>query len=216
MGLAERFVASMFEKDSQGREVFFPFGWIGRGRVIEGEENLVRLKRNMKWLLLGVIVLCLSVLALMEGLAKILPMLLILVLSQIIVIGMVRRHPISELNLSWSSGIQKTSYVLGAPILWILFIFMILMVILFTTVFIVDPHIMDLFSIVIFFIFVIGAVFNGWMLWIRSLHISRRHQAHLMAQRRDRARPMMRCRARLHANQTRWLFLEERHDLAAS
>src|SRR3954452_20908097 len=45
-------------------------------------------------------------------------------------------------------------------------------------------------------------------------HVGRRHQAHLVPERLELARPMMRCGASLDADQAGWQLLEERQDVA--
>lgn len=49
----------------------------------------------------------------------------------------------------------------------------------------------------------------------RGLHVSRRHQPHIMAEAGQLAGPVMRCAARLHAYQAGWQLGEERHHLGA-
>jgi len=121
MGLAEQMFEGMCEKDPQGRDVFFPFMRFVRGRVIVGEENLARLKRNLKWLVRGQILLYLVVVAMADGLAQILLLCLpIFVCHQIIVICMVRHYPISDANPSGRPmSFQRMSNSCGARTLWV-------------------------------------------------------------------------------------------------
>src|SRR6478735_5397298 len=47
-----------------------------------------------------------------------------------------------------------------------------------------------------------------------GLHIGRRYQPHLVTQRMELARPMVRRSASLYADQAWWQLLKERHDVA--
>jgi hypothetical protein len=113
MGYFDGLTNASFRKDSQGRDVFYPYGIYGRGRIVPDAEAAARLRESIKRLYI-VCMAALPPLIVVVRLAHIsLAYLLLLVLVGIaIVVGYVRHLtrglPYSEERLTYRESLQNS------------------------------------------------------------------------------------------------------------
>jgi len=120
----------MFVVDGQGRQVFYPLGRLGRGRILDNEQHARYLRIRMSWMsrvhlcVLSLVAVAFIVLRIIE-----IRHVAILVFGSfglfvLLLFLLVRRYPISDEKLPKRSR-QKSwvSRYIGTPILWFGLIF---------------------------------------------------------------------------------------------
>jgi hypothetical protein len=113
MGYFDGLTNASFRKDGQGRDVFYPYGIYGRGRIVPDAEAAARLRESIKRLYI-LFMAALPLLIVIVRLADIsLAYLLLLILAGIaIVTGYVRRMtrglPYSDERLTYRESVQNS------------------------------------------------------------------------------------------------------------
>ena len=146
MGLTKRMVALMLEKDSQGRDIFFPFGRLDRGRIIPDGTSLARLKKFFYWNALFLSSFCIvsSVIYAVyfsDSEYFFIFQLFMVFIDMFFIWILVRRYPISESRPSGPIfSVRKMSETLRAPFMSFGLIFSLLMLWATTALLIDDPE----------------------------------------------------------------------------
>ncbi len=128
MGYFDGLADGTFKKDSQGNTVFYPWGVLGKGRVIPDEETRVRLRNFVKlyYQITLPVIIVLSVFRLW----------LLLVPATIGLVAWFLIHtrtllkdcPLSTEKLTLKEGYRNSAASHNKPTLWILLVFSLLMV----------------------------------------------------------------------------------------
>ncbi|MGH6880998.1 MAG: hypothetical protein ACREFM_08765 [Hypericibacter sp.] len=113
MGYFDGLTNASFRKDAQGRDVFYPYGTHGRGRIITDAETAERLRRSIKRLyilLLAIIPLLIAIVRLAHDSVIYLVLLVLAVtaLTAGYVQQLTRGLPYSEERLTYRESLQNS------------------------------------------------------------------------------------------------------------
>jgi hypothetical protein len=120
MGYFDAVSRSSFKTASDGRRLFFPWGTLGRGYIIESEQEFERLQRLVKAYLVGILVLIIAVQLLVSPLASFVAAALVLVPYLIWARRLMQRMPPSEERLSLKESMASQARAYSAASLWFL------------------------------------------------------------------------------------------------
>lgn len=135
MGYFDGLTAASFKKDAQGRELFFVWGKLGKGRIIPSEADRAWVRRYLKLYYVGVLVAIVPMLMIsgepMQGRWLLtLGIFMLLAIAGLIPLWMrVRAWPLAGERLTYGEAISASAKAHGAVSLSILVVLSILLVV---------------------------------------------------------------------------------------
>lgn len=135
MGYFDGLTAASFKKDAQGRELFFVWGKLGKGRIIPSEADGAWVRRYLKLFYIGVLVAIVPMLMIsgepMQGRWLLtLGIFMLLAIAGLIPLWMrVRAWPLAGERLTYGEAISASAKAHGAVSLSILVVLSILLVV---------------------------------------------------------------------------------------
>jgi hypothetical protein len=114
MGYFDGLTNASFRKDAQGRDVFYPHGVFGRGRIIPDAETALRLRRSMKRFYIALLVVFLPVIVVanlmhVSFVALVLLALAAMAVSVAYVLHLARGLPFSDERLTYKESLQNSA-----------------------------------------------------------------------------------------------------------